>query len=378
MSSRPGLSTVPVESRKDLLQFIRFPRSLYRDSPWYVPHLEFERKSFFNPGKNPFFEHAEVALFLLRSPGGGITGRISAQVDRNYIDFHGERTGLFGFFDSIDDPGAAQALLEAAESFLRSRGMSRMIGPMNFTTNDEVGVLVREFDSPPYLMMPYNFPYYDGLLRSRGLEKAADLYAYRFDYRRGEMPEFVRRVNARLRRSSGRIRARKLDMKRFDSELEIVKKIYNSAWEENWGFVPMTDGEIDHMASTLKPLVDPRLVHFAFVDDEPAGLILALPDYNQILRNMKGRLFPSGLVKILLGRRRIDRIRVLVMGVVKKHRRLGLETFLLHEIFSQGATSRYRGGELSWILESNEITNRICSRIGGQPYRTYRIYRKEL
>lgn len=377
MSSRPVLSTHPVESRKDLLKFIRFPQHLYRDSPWYVPHLEFERKGFFNPEKNPFFEHAQAALFLLRSPDGGVVGRISAHVDLNYINFHGEQTGLFGFFDSIEDPGAAQALVDAAESFLRSKGMSRIVGPMNFTTNDEVGVLVRGFDSLPYLMMPYNFPYYDGLLQSCGLGKASDLYAYEFDYSLGEVPGFVRRVNERLRRSA-RIHTRKLDMKRFGSELELVKEIYNSAWEDNWGFVPMTDAEIDHMASTIKPLVDPRLVHFVFVDDEPAGLFLALPDYNQVLRGLGGRLFPFGFVKLLLGRRKIDRIRVLVMGVVKKYRRLGLETVLLHEIYAQGPMTRYRGGELSWILESNEITNRICSRIGGPPYRTYRIYQKGL
>jgi GNAT superfamily N-acetyltransferase len=375
--SSSGLSIHPVESRKDLLQFIRFPRRLYRDSPWYVPHLEFERKSFFNPAKNPFFDHAEAALFLLRSPDGGIAGRISAQVDLNYINFHGEKTGLFGFFDSVEDPGTAQALFEAAETFLRSKGMSRIVGPMSFTTNDEVGVLVRGFDSHPYLMMPYNFPYYDSLLRSCGLEKASDLYAYTFDYSLGEVPDFIRRVNERLRRST-RIHTRMLDMKHFGRELELVKKIYNSAWEENWGFVPMTDAEIDHMASTLKPLVDPRLVHFVFVDDEPAGLFLALPDYNQVLRKLEGRLFPFGFVKLLMGRRKIDRLRVLVMGVVKKYRRLGLETVLLHEIYAQGPKFRYRGGELSWILEGNAITNRICSRIGGPPYRTYRIYQKGL
>ena len=377
MGGQRGTSVHRVDSRGDLADFIRFPRRLYRDSPWYVPHLEFERRAFFNPSKNPFYRHAEVALFLLRDGDGTVLGRASAQVDRRFVDFHKRRTGLFGFFDSVDETGAARELLAAVEGFLREKGMEEALGPMNFTTNDEVGVLVDGFDSLPYFMMPYNFPYYDSLLISSGYGKARDLYAYEFSYRSGETPEFVRRVNERARRSA-RISARCLDMKRFDAELEIVKEIYNSAWEENWGFLPMSDEEIDHMAANLKPLVDPRLVHFVFVEDEPAGLFLALPDYNQVLRSMGGRLFPLGLISFLLGRRKINRLRVLVMGVVKKHRHLGLETVLLNEIYSRGPGMGYRGGELSWILEDNDVTNRICTRIGGPPYRTYRLYGRSL
>ena len=379
MSSEAGLQTVRVESPRDLTEFIRFPRRLYRGSPRYVPHLEFERREFLSPQKNPFFRHAEAAFFLVRFAGGETLGRISAHVDRNYNGHWGGRTGMFGFFDAVEDGAAAGALLGAAESFLRERGMTEALGPMSFTTNDEVGVLVEGFEALPSFMTPWNFPYYDGLLRGAGYGKARDIYAYEFDHG-GETPEFVRRINAKARRSD-RITARAIDMKRFGEELELVKRIYNAAWERNWGFVPMADEEIDFLAKNLKPLVDPALVHFAFVDGEPAGFFMAMPDYNQVFRRMDGRLLPFGVLHLLFGRKKISRMRVMVMGVVEKYRNLGVESVLLDDIFSIGpkeAGKRYRTVEMSWILEDNAVTNRICRRICGDPVRTWRLYRKEL
>jgi hypothetical protein len=376
MGADPGLTAHRVTSRKDLTEFIRFPRRLYADSPWYVPHLEFERRSFFSPAGNPFFDHAEAALFLLRSAGGETLGRISAHVDNHFNDFHGVKRGHFGFFDCVDDPSAASLLLDTAESFLRGRGMEDLIGPLNFTTNDEVGVLVEGFDSLPYIMMPYNFPYYGGLLEGGGYEKAKDLYAYTVLYR-GGVPDFVARLSSRVRKSS-RISVRPLDIKNLDGELALVKRIYNEAWEKNWGFVPMTDRQVEHLASELKPLINPSIVYFAFLGDEPAGFFMALPDYNVLLKGMKGRLFPFGIFRLLMGRKKIKRLRVLTMGVVKKYRHLGMEMVFLDEIYRRGPENGFTSGELSWILEDNKVMNRIAHRLCGDPYRTYRVYRKKL
>jgi GNAT superfamily N-acetyltransferase len=365
-----------VDSRRGLAEFIRFPRRLYRSSPSFVPHLDMERKSFFNPSKNPFFSHAEAAFFLASSRGGETVGRVSAHIDHHFNEIHGGRTGHFGFFDSVEDEETAGLLLEAAAGFLRERGMTSVIGPLNFTTNDEVGVLVEGFEGIPFLMMPYNFPYYGALLQGCGLEKAMDVYAYYLTYS-GEAPAFVRKLGGRIRKSR-QISIRHLNLKRFTEELGLLKKIYNDAWEKNWGFVPLTDRQIDYLAGDLKPLVNPELVYFAFVRDEPAGFFMALPDYNLLFRDMGGRLLPFGIFRLLMGRKKINRLRVLTMGVAKKFRHLGVEMVMIDEIYRRGPENGFSFGELSWVLENNEVMNRIARRLCGDPYRTYRIYRKDL
>jgi GNAT superfamily N-acetyltransferase len=376
MSSSDLPAAVPVGSRRDLVEFIRFPRHLYRGSAHYVPHLEIERKGFFNPRKNPFYSHAEVGLFLLRSRSGKVLGRISAHIDRHFNDIHGEGIGFFGFFDSVDDPRCATLLFDAAKGFLRDRGMKNVLGPMNFTTNDEVGLLVEGFEGLPFLMMPYNYDYYRPLIEKNGFEKAKDLYAYYLRYK-GETPEFVRKMSSRVKKST-RISVRTMDMKNFNSELDLVKTIYNDAWEKNWGFVPLTDAQIDHLAADLKPLVNPSIIYFAFVDGEPAGFFMALPDYNMLFREMDGRLLPFGIFRLLLGKKKINRLRVLTMGVARKFRRLGVEMIMLDEIYRRGPQEGFSAGELSWILEDNTVMNRIATRLCGEPYRTYRIYRQSL
>jgi GNAT superfamily N-acetyltransferase len=368
--------TFPVDSRKDLLEFIRFPRRLYRESPNFVPHLEYERKQFFDPSRNPFFKHAETAFYLVRNDKGETLGRISAHLDRNFIDFHGEKTGFFGFFDCVDDHSAAALLFQAAEAFLKSKGMERILGPMNFTTNDEVGILVKGFDELPFLMTPYNFPYYGSLVEKCGYRAARNLLAFHLQYT-DSVRELLARLSGRVRRSA-RISMRHLDLKRFKDELELVKEIYNSAWEMNWGFIPMTDDEVEYLAGKLKPLVDPTLVYFAFVDGEPAGFFMALPDYNQVLRKMGGRLFPLGFLRFLRGRKKIDRLRVLTMGVMEKYRHLGIEAVFLNEIFRCGPARGIWTAELSWILEDNEVMKKISAKVGGEPYKVYRVYGKRL
>jgi len=371
-----SLTVHQVDGGRDLTEFIRFPLRLYSDSEYYVPHLEIERRSFFNPAKNPFYSHAEVALFLVRSGKGETLGRISAHIDHHFNDLHETRTGHFGFFDCIDEHEAAATLLTAAEDWLRRRGMNSLLGPLNFTTNDEVGTLVEGFDGLPFLMTPYNHPHYGPLLEDCSLTKARDLFAYYLTYS-GTTPHFVRKLGERTRKSN-RITIRTLDMKRFKEELALVKRIYNDAWDKNWGFVPLTDDQIDHLAADLKPLVNPELVYFAFVDGEPAGFFMALPDYNVLFHKMKGKLFPFGILRLLFGRRSINRLRVLTMGVAKKFRHLGIEMVMIDEIYRRGPENGFAFGELSWILEDNDVMNRIARRLCGEPYRVYRVYRKDL
>ena len=369
-------TVVPVRGKADLGEFIRLPNRLHRDSPWYVPQLEFERRRFHDPERNPFFAHASVEYFLARAPDGTVLGRVTAHTDGNFDAVHGGRTGFFGFFECVDDPAVAGALLAAAEAALRARGAERVLGPMNFSTNAEVGTLVAGFEGVPYLMMPWTPPHYTRLLEAAGYARAKDLFAYLISWH-GATPDFIARIAGRARRSA-RIAVRKLEMRRFREELNLVKTIYNAAWARNWGFVPMADAEIEHMAAELKPLIDPALVYLVFVEGEPAGFFLGVPDYNLLLHRIRGRLFPFGVFRLLLGRRRIGRLRVLTMGVVEKHRRLGLEAVMIEEIHREGPPRGYLEAEMSWILEDNVAMNAIAERLCGPPYRTYRIWGKPL
>ncbi len=362
-------------SKKELLQFIKFPLSLYSQSQYYVPHLLVERKNFFNPQKNPFFDHAEVEYYLALSDRGEILGRISGHVDWNYVQFQEEKVGFFGFFDCVDDVEVARVLLQHVCDFHRKKGMESVLGPMNFNTNQEIGVLVKGFDAKPFIMMPYNSPYYPGLLEPCGFVKAKDLYAYWVYY--DTIPAVMKRVSERVKKRSG-VYLRNLDIKNLASELELVKKIYNSAWEKNWGFVPMTDSEIDYLAHNLKPILDPSLAFFTYVEDQAVGFFLGLPDYNLVLKEVRGRLFPFGLFKLLWGKRNINRMRILIMGVIDEYRHTGIEAVMLEEIYRVTPLRGYIGAELSWILEDNVVMNRIISRIASEPHKVYRIYRKNL
>jgi GNAT superfamily N-acetyltransferase len=317
-----------------------------------------------------------VEYYLALSSRGEILGRISAHIDWNYVKFQEEKAGFFGFFDCPDSAEIASALLETACDFHRKRGMKMVLGPMNFNTNDEVGVLIKGFDTIPSIMTPYNYPYYGALIERCGFVKVKDLYAYCYDYS-GTIPLVIQRISERVKKRA-RVSLRCLDMKNFASDLQQIKKIYNSAWEKNWGFVPMTDREIEYLAYNLKPIIDPSLALFASVDNQPVGFLLALPDYNLILKNLKGHLLPFGFLKLLWKRRSIDRIRVLVIGVIDEYRGIGIESAMLEELYHVGPPKGYVKGEASWILEDNAVPNRMIARVAGDPSKIYRIYGKEL
>ncbi len=369
-----NLEITPVQSRADLKRFIKLAWKLYRDDPYWVPPLIMEMKAILDRKKNPFFQHAEAEYFLARRAGEP-AGRIAAIVNHNHNRFHNEQTGFFGFFECLDDPDAARALFDAAADWVKAKGMTRLRGPMNFSTNETCGMLCEGFESSPVIMMPYNPRYYLALTEQAGFSKIKELYAYYFD-RDMPMPERFASMAARTHRDPS-IRFRTLDLKHFEREVQLVREIYNEAWQANWGFVPMTQAEFEHMAKNLKQVVDPDIVYVAEVDGEPAGFSLSLPDYNQILKGLNGRLFPFGLFKLLMKRKTITRIRVVTLGVRKKFQnKRGLAPTFYYETYTRGKKKGYALAEFSWILEDNVLMNRALQAMGAKLYKKYAIYEK--
>jgi len=372
-----SLRVEPVRAARDLDAFLALPWRIYAGDPAWVPPLLSEQRKALDRRRHPFHLHAEVECYLARRDRR-VVGRIAAIVNRQHLQFHGERAGFFGLFESEPDPEVAAALLRAAEDAVRRRGMERIRGPMNFSTNDEVcspGVLVEGHDRPPAVLMAHTPPYYAGLLEAAGYRKAKDLLAYWLDG--PEPPERLVQGVARAQRAEG-IEIRPLNLRRFQDEVRTIQEIYHSAWEKNWGFVPMTAEEFEHLARELRPLVHPRLCLIAEVRGEPAGFALALPDYNQVLRRLDGRLGPIGLVKFLWYRRRIDAARVLTLGLKPQYRRTGLDAMLYLRLFQEGPRIGYTRAECSWILEDNWDMRRGLERLGARVHKVYRVYEKEL
>ena len=368
------MEVVPVQTAKDLDRFIRYVYDRYRNEPHWVPPLPSDEKARLTPGKNPYFEHAEAAYFLALD-GGRSVGRIAATVDRNHDAFQGERQAAFGFFEA-DSPAATAALLAAAERWGREKGAQVLRGPLSFTTNDECGLLIEGFDHRPMLLMPYNVREYAAWIEAAGLAKAKDLYEWRVPVPETPPPVFQRIASMAKKRD--RITVRPLEMKKFNEELGRVKTVYNAAWERNWGFVPMTDAEIDHMASQLKPAVVPDLVQFAEVDGAPVGFGLILPDVNVALAKVKGKLFPFGIVKLLWTLPRIKEGRLLALGVLGEYQRRGVGALLVEALMRATRRRGYAMTEVGWTLEDNDSVHQLILGSGGTRSAIYRIYEKRL
>lgn len=379
MSARrdAAVSIVPVQTARDLTRFIRLPWQLYRHDRAWVPPLRGELKKLLSPGRHPFHRHADVRYFLARA-GGEVVGRVAAVVNHEHVRFHDEPVGFFGFFECTDDQAAATALLAAAEAWLVQRGMHRVRGPMNFSTNEECGLLIDGFETPPAVMMPHHLPYYARLLQAAGYAKGTDLLAYLFDIRADPTPptRLVRSVE-RLKDKQG-VTIRPIDLRRFDAEVRIMHDIYHRAWQDNWGFVPMTEPEVDLLAKTLRRVADPRLCLMAEMDGRPVGFAVALPDYNQTLRHLNGRLFPFGLLKFLWYRRRIDKMRILLLGTRPDTRLRGVDAMLYLRFWHAAAAFGYPLVECSWIVEDNWAMRRGLERMGARIHKTYRVYEKAL
>ncbi len=368
----------PVKTAADLKRFIDFPYRLHRGDPCWVPELRMDVRKLLDRRKNPYFEHAEAEYFLAQRRDGGrrdVVGRIAATHNRAHNEFHDDKVGFFGFLETIDDQAVADALFDAAADWLRPRGLDTMRGPASFSTNDECGLLVDGFDSPPTVLNPHNPEYYVRLVERAAFVKAKDVVQYRST--NPNMPERLIR-GARLLATRKKITLRQIDMKRFDEEIARVKEVYNSAWEKNWGFVPMTEAEIDHLAKQLKPVIVPELVVFVEQEDKVIGFAVALPDLNVALKtNPSGRLFP-GIVKILWAARKISRIRILLLGLLKEYRKTGADALMYHWIWEKGYALGYRWAEAGWILEDNTAMSNGLLRIGFEPYKTLRFYDRSL
>jgi GNAT superfamily N-acetyltransferase len=343
--------------------------------PAWVPPLLIDQASRFK--KNfPFYEHGEVQSWLACSPDGTVTGRISAIVNRAHNDFNHDKVGFFGFFDAVNDVETAGALFDAASEWLKAHGMDTVRGPMNFSVNEECGMLIDGFDTPPAIMMLHNPPYYNTLAAACGFVKAQDLYAYQMS--EGQISDRVKNLVPKLTERL-KIRIRPFNKKDFWGEVQRVEELYNQAWEANWGFVPMTHRELKLMAQTLKLVYDPRLICFAETPDgKPVGFSLALPDIHVLFKKMNGRLFPTGLFKLLAGKKKIHRARVLLMGVLPEHRKRGIDILLYAHTYQSGVAAGYNWGEFSWILEDNIMMNEAARSIGADRYKTWRIWDRRI
>jgi hypothetical protein len=362
-----------VEAPKDRDRFIKFPWKIYRHDRNWVPPLLLERRELLDPRKNPFFEHADVKLYLACDEAGNELGRIAAIVNFNHIRTHNEKAGFFGLFECLDHQAAANGLFAAAADFLRSKGMATMRGPENLSVNDDIGLLIQGFDAPPMIMMPHNPPYYERLLEGYGLRKSMDLLAYYGEFQSGHIVERVaRRAEVARRRQNFTIRT--LRMRDFDAELKRIHQVYTSAWEDNWGAVAMTDHEFDHLAKSLREVLDPELCLIAEVNGEVAGFSLALPDYHQVLIRLNGRLLPFGILKLLYYKRKIDALRMITMGVIKKFRHKGIDSCFYHETWRRAIAKGIWRGEMSWVLENNAMMKRIIENLGFIVYKKYRLY----
>ena len=363
---------------RDVARFLRVPHAIYRNDPQWVAPLEMDMKLVFQD-RNPLFEHADMDLWVARRDGRDV-GRIAAIQDRFFNKRQSPDTGFFGFFESIEDGRVAEALFETVIQWTLARGLRRLLGPFNPTSNDECGLLVDGFDRPPVFMMPYNPRYYVPLLEGVGLRKAKDLIAFEINLSRSPMDRFEK-VSSRFRKHDQGITFRPVRKRTLLDDLAQVKQVYNEAWEDNWGFVPMTDREIDFLAHRIKPLLLEGLVWLAEVGNEPIGFLLAVPDFNEALQPMKGKLLRPGLFRFLsylFGWRVPAGVRVMVLGVREKYRGRGIESVMLTEGLKTGFRAGFTFAEASWILEENVKVRRVIEWFGGKPYKTYRLYEKEL
>lgn len=364
-----------VKTKKDLKDFIKLPWKIYKNDPCWVPPLISQQKALFDKKKHPFFEHSEADFFIARRSNEPV-GTIVAIKNNRHNQVHDENVGFFGFFETVPDYQVASKLLDTVMEWAKTKHLEFIRGPENYSQNEVCGLLVDGFDTPPVILMAHNPPYYQNFIEQYGFTKAMDLWAYCMD-KNTQIPERVIKVVERIKAHS-RATFRTINKKILNKEIEKVKYIYNNAWEKNWGFVPLTDHEIDHIANELKPIVDQDIVFFAEIEGRPVGFSLAVPDINQALLKINGRLFPFGLLKLLYYSRKIDRLRVIIMGVIKEYRNKGIDSVFYLDTYQKGIAKGYHWGEFSWILENNDPMNTALTNIGAKVYKTYRIYEKKV
>jgi GNAT superfamily N-acetyltransferase len=379
LGSASQIQIQPVRSRRDLADFIDLPKRLFRNQECWVDRLDVEVKRFLSR-KHPFHLHGEAALLLARS-GNTVVGRIMASDDPLYNEQHHANAGCFGMFDAIDDQRVAGRLLDAAARWVRGRGRTCLMGPIDYSTNYSTGLLVDGFDTPPRFLMNHHPPYYQALLENWGLRSIKELYAWWFT-RDNLIDDRWRSLVDRLANRSGVV-VRPIRMKHIDQEIAVFRDLYNQAWEDNWGAVKMTRAEFDELAHGLRQFAIPEMMLLAEVQGRPVGLAMTIPDLNEAIKPLRGRLttagVPVGLVRLLWRMRKIKTARLAALGVLPEYRRRGVAEMLIQRTFDYGKdVLGYTGAELGWTLADNELINRAIERVGGRCYKTYRIYEREL
>ena len=372
-----NLTIQTVQNKKQLKEFIRLVWKINANDPNWVPPLMMDRLKVLDKAKNPFFKHAEAEYFLAYR-NGELVGRIAAITNQNHNDFQKDNAGFFGFLEGINDPEVFQALLNEAREWLKKKGKDFMMGPMNPSTNDEIGFLIDGFDTPPYFMMTHNPPYYNELMLKLGYPKVKDVVAIYIHKDLFIMSDKLKQVSQATKEKLG-INIRPVRLNDFNAELERIRTVYNNAWSRNWGFVPMTPAEFDFIADDFKKILDPDLVFIAEIKDKPVGFSLALPDYNQVFKKIpNGRLFPFGFITFLTAKKKINSLRVITLGVVQELQHAGIGGLFYLETFEKGVKKGYPSAEMSWILEDNDLMLRAAKLMGGKIYKTYRIYGTKL
>jgi GNAT superfamily N-acetyltransferase len=369
----------PVASRRDLRRFIALPGALYRNEPRWIAPLRSDERKRFDREHHPFFRHAE-AEFLLAWRDGDPVGRITAHIDHRFNEFQGNRWGMFGFFECEDSQATAHALLEGAMAWLRERGRDLMVGPMDFTTNDECGLLIEGYERPPIILSAWHHPYYRALLEAEGLEKSMDLLMWSLHISgRSRVRDAIWRMAERVEREQG-IVVRQMNKRDLDAEVSRFLEVYNAAWERNWAAVPLTEEEVRHYAKDLRPVLDENWAFVAERRDtgEVVGAALTLPDYNQVLAHLDGRLLPFGWAKALYYRRKIDAVRVFALGVKPAYQHTGVAARFYQLHFEAAARTPQKGGEMGWVLETNRAMNHAMEGMGGQIVRRFRVYQRSL
>ncbi len=370
-----SLTIKTVESKKDFNDFINFPYELYKNDPVWVPRLKVDVKHVLGD-KNPFWQHADKVLFLAVREGR-IAGRISGTVDYNYIKFQKERVGFFGFFECVNDYEVAGALLDSVKEWLLKKDIEKIIGPFSPSTNDEVAFLLEGYDLSPYLMMPYNPPYYHDLMEKCGMRKAKDLVAFSLGLDNVNIQRY-KKLEKRIMARIPEIKIKPIDLADYEKESRKVEEIYNNAWEKNWGFVPWTHEEFYDIVKTLKPLLAPGLALIATADDRPVGVCIVVPNYNTVLKKINGKLNLPGIIKFLYYKKKIKGMRMMVLGVVKEYRNRGIEGLFFTRILESSRKLGYKSSEASWILEDNTVIIQSGLKLGAKLYKKYRVYEMDI
>jgi len=365
-----------VSSKKDEKAFLNFPYQLYAGDKNWIPPLYMDQKTLISTKKNPFYNDADIALFLAQS-NGKVAGRIAAIHNKKFNEYHDTNVGFFGFFECIDNQSVANLLFKVASDWLKERNLTGVIGPASPGTMDEIGVLIEGYEYEPSILMPYNKTYYDKLISGAGYQKEMDLLAFRVTNDTVALDR-IDRAEAIVKRRLPNLKIREVNLKNFDTEVKIIREIFNKAWAKNWGFTPLSKEEFRHLAKDLKTIVDTDIAHVAEIDGKPVGFSIALPDFNQALKHINGKLLPFGIFKLLYYSRKIDRIRTALMGILPEYQGKGIDALLHREAIRNGLEKGYTSSELGWVLENNVEMVRVAERIGGSVEKVYRMYKKEM